>query len=295
MGPHGLVTSYLHRDRPPHARQAHRRAVRSLDEGRGRPAARTAGHERERAPGAGPGHDLPFTDRVIVTLVNLRFQLPQAALAELYQVDGQLPAGRAVRRRRAPLASIRALAPKGDRRMSANPRDNGGLLTRNLVLPGICSCGVGVPAPGAVDAEATRVLSAWLRDVLTADPGRFRMFGPDETQSNRLSHLFEATDHVMVAESNPTDELVSPDGRVMDVLSEHLCQGWLEGYLITGRHGLFNTYEAFAHVIDSMFNQHAKWIARCRDIPWRRPIASLNYLLTSHVWRQDRKARNAVV
>jgi phosphoketolase len=240
------------------------------------------GHERERAPGAGPGHDL-------------RFQLPQAALAELYQVDGQLPAGELFDADGAPLASIRALAPKGDRRMSANPRANGGLLTRNLVLPGICSCGVGVPAPGAVDAEATWVLSAWLRDVLTADPGRFRMFGPDETQSNRLSHLFEVTDHVMVAESNPTDEFVSPDGRVMDVLSEHLCQGWLEGYLLTGRHGLFNNDEAFAHVIDSMFNQHAKWIARCRDIPWRRPIASLNYLLTSHVWRQDRKARNAVV
>jgi xylulose-5-phosphate/fructose-6-phosphate phosphoketolase len=160
-------------------------------------------------------------------------------------------------------------------------------LARPLRRPALDPYAVAVSAPGASDAEATRVLSAYLRDVLTENPDRFRIFGPDETSSNRLSHLYEVTGHAFVGEIRPTDEDLSPDGRVMDVLSEHLCQGWLEGYLLTGRHGLFNTYEAFAHVVDSMFNQHAKWIAKCQEIPWRRPIPSLNYLLTSHVWRQD--------
>jgi xylulose-5-phosphate/fructose-6-phosphate phosphoketolase len=182
---------------------------------------------------------------------------------------------------------ISNLAPKGDRRMSANPKVNGGILTRDLVLPDIEPHAVKVTNPGAQNAEATRVLSAWLRDVLKANPDRFRVFGPDETSSNRLMHLFEATNHEFMGEILPTDEFLSNDGRIMDVLSEHLCQGWLEGYLLTGRHGLLNTYEAFAHVVDSMFNQHAKWITKCNEISWRRPIPSLNYLLTSHVWRQD--------
>jgi len=208
-------------------------------------------------------------------LAQLRDWLAKYRPNELFDADG------------APVATIRALAPSGDRRMSANPNANGGLLIKDLVLPDIAGYAVEVPRPGAVDAEATRVLSAWLRDVMTSNSDRFRVFGPDETQSNRLSHLFEVTDHTFVGDSLPTDEYVSPEGRVMDVLSEHLCQGWLEGYLLTGRHGLLDTYEAFAHVVDSMFNQHAKWVDKCREIPWRRPIASLNYLLTSHVWRQD--------
>jgi xylulose-5-phosphate/fructose-6-phosphate phosphoketolase len=187
----------------------------------------------------------------------------------------------------APVAEIRGLAPKGTRRMSANPHANGGILTKDLVLPDIISYAVPVEHPGSADAEATRVLSAWLRDVMVANPDRFRVFGPDETSSNRLMHLFDVTNHEFMGQILPTDEFIAPDGRVMDVLSEHLCQGWLEGYLLTGRHGLLNTYEAFAHVVDSMFNQHAKWITKCKEIPWRRPIPSLNYLLTSHVWRQD--------
>jgi xylulose-5-phosphate/fructose-6-phosphate phosphoketolase len=187
----------------------------------------------------------------------------------------------------APAADIRALAPIGDRRLSANPHANGGRFPRPLRRPEARAYGVALSAPGSVDAEATRVLSAYLRDVLVENPDRFRIFGPDETSSNRLSHLYEASSHAFVGEGLPTDEDLSPDGRIMDVLSEHLCQGWLEGYLLTGRHGVLNTYEAFAHVVDSMFNQHAKWVGKCREIPWRRPIPSLNYLLTSHVWRQD--------
>jgi xylulose-5-phosphate/fructose-6-phosphate phosphoketolase len=187
----------------------------------------------------------------------------------------------------APAADIRALAPVGDRRLSANPHTNGGRSPRPLRRPDVAAYGVTLSAPGSVDAEATRVLSAYLRDVLVENPDRFRIFGPDETSSNRLSHLYEVTEHTFFAERAPTDEDLGPDGRIMDVLSEHLCQGWLEGYLLTGRHGVLNTYEAFAHVVDSMFNQHAKWVGKCREIPWRRPIPSLNYLLTSHVWRQD--------
>jgi xylulose-5-phosphate/fructose-6-phosphate phosphoketolase len=179
------------------------------------------------------------------------------------------------------------LPPKRQRRMSANPHSNGGLLLRNLKLPDFRDYAVEVTKPGATFSEATRVLGAFLRDVMRRNPEIFRLFGPDETASNRLSAVFEATDRTFDAEILPTDEHLAPDGRVMEVLSEHLCQGWLEGYLLTGRHGLFNCYEAFIHIVDSMFNQHAKWLKVTREIPWRRPIASLNYLLSSHVWRQD--------
>jgi xylulose-5-phosphate/fructose-6-phosphate phosphoketolase len=182
---------------------------------------------------------------------------------------------------------IAALAPDGERRMSANPRANGGLLLRELELPDFREYSVEVPEPAKTTSEATRVLGAWLRDVTRANPDRFRIMGPDETASNRLQAVFEATNRVWEAEVVDTDDHLAPDGRVMEVLSEHLCQGWLEGYLLTGRHGLFNCYEAFIHIVDSMFNQHAKWLKVTREIPWRRPIASLNYLLSSHVWRQD--------
>ncbi len=181
------------------------------------------------------------------------------------------------------------MAPKGSRRMGANPHANGGMLLRDLRMPHFRDYAVDVPKPGAVRAEATRVLGRMLRDVmkLNQNSSNFRVFGPDETSSNRLDAIFEVTDRVSTAEILPTDEHVSPNGRVMEVLSEHMCQGWLEGYLLTGRHGLFSCYEAFIHIVDSMFNQHAKWLKVTREIPWRRPIASLNYLLTSHVWRQD--------
>ena len=179
------------------------------------------------------------------------------------------------------------LAPEGERRMSANPHANGGELLRDLVLPDFRDYAVEVPKPATVSSEATRVLGAFLRDVVARNPENFRLFGPDETASNRLDDVFEVTGRTWEAELAPTDEGLSPDGRVMEILSEHLCQGWLEGYLLTGRHGLFNCYEAFIHIVDSMFNQHAKWLKVTRHIPWRRPIASLNYLLSSHVWRQD--------
>jgi xylulose-5-phosphate/fructose-6-phosphate phosphoketolase len=182
---------------------------------------------------------------------------------------------------------LAALPPEGERRMSASPNANGGELLRDLVLPDFRDYAVEVPKPATTFSEATRVLGAFLRDVVARNPANFRLFGPDETASNRLADVFEATDKAWDAEIVPTDEHLSPDGRVMEVLSEHLCQGWLEGYLLTGRHGLFNCYEAFIHIVDSMFNQHAKWLKVTRGIPWRRPIASLNYLLSSHVWRQD--------
>jgi xylulose-5-phosphate/fructose-6-phosphate phosphoketolase len=184
-------------------------------------------------------------------------------------------------------AHLAALAPEGERRMGANPHANGGLLLRDLELPEFRQYGVDVPAPAATSSEATRVLGAWLRDVTAANPDTFRIMGPDETASNRLSAVFETTDRAWMAQRVEGDDHLAPDGRVMEVLSEHLCQGWLEGYLLTGRHGLFNCYEAFIHIVDSMFNQHAKWLKVTNDIPWRRPIASLNYLLSSHVWRQD--------
>ena len=184
---------------------------------------------------------------------------------------------------------LAALAPVGERRMGDNPHANGGLLLRDLRMPDFRAHAVTVPQPGGVEGEATRVMGGFLREVmrLNADRGNFRVFGPDETASNRLQDVFEVTNRASVAEILPGDDHVSPDGRVMEVLSEHLCQGWLEGYLLTGRHGLFSCYEAFIHIVDSMFNQHAKWLKTTRRIPWRRPIASLNYLLTSHVWRQD--------
>ncbi len=179
------------------------------------------------------------------------------------------------------------LSPHGYRRMGANPNANGGLLLRELDLPDFRAYAVDLSAPGKSVAEATRVLGSYLRDVIATNPDRFRLFGPDETASNRLNAVFEATDRAWDAEWLPGDDHLASGGRVMEVLSEHLCQGWLEGYLLTGRHGLFNSYEAFVHIVDSMFNQHAKWLKEMREIPWRRPIASLNYLLSSHVWRQD--------
>ncbi|MBV8990510.1 MAG: phosphoketolase family protein, partial [Solirubrobacterales bacterium] len=184
-------------------------------------------------------------------------------------------------------ADVTALAPAGDLRMSANPRANGGLLARELELPDFRRYAIEVAAPAAASSEATRVLGAWLRDVVRVNPDRFRIMGPDETASNRLGAVFEVTDRVWEAERLETDEHLAPNGRVMEVLSEHLCQGWLEGYVLTGRHGLFNCYEAFIHIVDSMFNQHAKWLKVTRQISWRAPIPSLNYLLSSHVWRQD--------
>jgi xylulose-5-phosphate/fructose-6-phosphate phosphoketolase len=187
----------------------------------------------------------------------------------------------------APRPELVAQAPAGDRRMGASPHANGGLLLRDLRLPDFRDYAVAVDAPAAGTSEPTRVLGGFLRDVMRANSETFRVFGPDETASNRLGALFEATDRTWMAETLPGDDHLAPDGRVMEVLSEHLCQGWLEGYLLTGRHGLFNCYEAFIHIIDSMFNQHAKWLKVTRGIPWRRPIASLNYLLSSHVWRQD--------
>jgi xylulose-5-phosphate/fructose-6-phosphate phosphoketolase len=182
---------------------------------------------------------------------------------------------------------LQALAPHGTRRMSANPHANGGLLLRDLVMPDFRDYAVPVDRPAAESSEATRVLGMFLRDIIVRNPDRFRLMGPDETVSNRLTAVFEETDRAWDAETLPTDDHLAVDGRVMEVLSEHLCQGWLEGYLLTGRHGLFNCYEAFIHIIDSMFNQHAKWLKTTRHIPWRAPIASLNYLLSSHVWRQD--------
>ena len=194
---------------------------------------------------------------------------------ELFDEDGRL------------VPELAELPPRGERRMSANPHANGGELMRDLVFPDFRDYAVEVPAPGTTFSEATRVLGAFLRDVVAANGNNFRLFGPDETASNRLDDVFEVTDKAWEAEIVPTDENLAPEGRVVEVLSEHLCQGWLEGYLLTGRHGLFNCYEAFVHIVDSMFNQHAKWLKVTREIPWRRPIASLNYLLSSHVWRQD--------
>ena len=197
---------------------------------------------------------------------------------ELFDEDGK------------PRPELTQLAPTGMRRMGANPHANGGLLLRDLEMPDFREYAVEVPHPGAVVAEATRVLGRLLRDVMTRNLDRrtFRVFGPDETASNRLDALFEVTDRTWVNDRLPEDEDLGPDGRVMEVLSEHTCQGWLEGYLLTGRHGFFSCYEAFIHIVDSMFNQHAKWLKVAgHEIPWRAPIASLNYLLTSHVWRQD--------
>ncbi|RFU37766.1 phosphoketolase family protein [Actinomadura logoneensis] len=194
---------------------------------------------------------------------------------ELFDEDGR------------PVEELRRFAPSGDRRMTANPHTNGGRLLRPLELPGIRPHAVPVDKYGTATAEATRVLGEYLRDVVAANPETFRIMGPDETASNRLGAVFDVTDRVFAGERLATDEHQAASGRVMEVLSEHLCQGWLEGYLLTGRHGLFNTYEAFTHIVDAMFNQHAKWLKVSRHLPWRAPVASLNYLLSSHVWRQD--------
>lgn len=188
------------------------------------------------------------------------------------------------------IPDLAELAPEGDRRMGANPHANGGMLLRDLILPDFRDYVVEIAKPGQAFAEATRIMGRFLRDVMKLNQGQrnFRVMGPDETASNRLHALFETTDRAWMAETLPEDEHLSTDGRVMEILSEHTCQGWLEGYLLTGRHGLFSCYEAFIHIVDSMFNQHAKWLkVTAKEIPWRRPIASLNYLLTSHVWRQD--------
>ncbi|GLQ53341.1 phosphoketolase family protein [Devosia nitrariae] len=196
---------------------------------------------------------------------------------ELFDADGR------------PHADLLTLAPTGQRRMGLNPHANGGLLKRELKLPDYKTLAVGVPAPGAPVAEATRVMGKYLAEVirLNADARNFRLMGPDETASNRLDAVFEVTDRVWMQDIEPFDTNLAADGRVMEILSEHLCQGWLEGYLLTGRHGFFSCYEAFIHIVDSMFNQHAKWLKVSRELGWRKPIASLNYLLTSHVWRQD--------
>jgi len=194
---------------------------------------------------------------------------------ELFDQDGRL------------VPELAELPPRGPRRMSANPHANGGELMQELVCPDFRRHAVEVPAPGTTFSEPTRVLGDWLEGVVAANPRNFRLFGPDETASNRLDAVFGATNKVWEEAIEPTDENLAPEGRVVEVLSEHQCQGWLEGYLLTGRHGLFNCYEAFIHIVDSMFNQHAKWLKVTRQIPWRRPIASLNYLLSSHVWRQD--------
>ena len=196
---------------------------------------------------------------------------------ELFDADGRL------------LPELGALAPQGERRMSANPHANGGLLLKALRLPDFRDYAVPVEKPGTTNAESTRILGTFLRDVMKKNEKQrnFRVVGPDETASNRLSALFDVTDRTWVAQHLPEDDHLAPDGRVMEILSEHTCQGWLEGYLLTGRHGFFSCYEAFIHLIDSMFNQHSKWLKVTRHISWRRPVASLNYLLTSHVWRQD--------
>jgi xylulose-5-phosphate/fructose-6-phosphate phosphoketolase len=185
------------------------------------------------------------------------------------------------------VSELSALPPKSHRRMSANPHSNGGLLLRDLTLPEFRDYGVLVDKPGVTSSEATRVLGGFLRDVMSRNPSQFRLFGPDEVASNRLQAVFEVTDRQWEAERLSTDDHLAPEGRVAEVLSEHQCQGWLEGYLLTGRHGIFTSYEAFIHIVDSMFNQHAKWLKTTNHIPWRRPLASLNYLLSSHVWRQD--------
>jgi xylulose-5-phosphate/fructose-6-phosphate phosphoketolase len=186
------------------------------------------------------------------------------------------------------ISELAELAPKGERRMGANPHANGGLLLHDLIMPDFRNYAVNVPAPGSVEAADTHVLGEFLRDVvnLNRKQRNFRIFGPDETLSNRLNAVFEVTNRQWVARMKDNDEFLAPEGRVAEMLSEHQCEGWLEGYLLTGRHGLFNCYEGFIHIVDSMFNQHAKWLKVCAGLPWRKDIASLNYLLASHVWQQ---------
>ena len=222
-------------------------------------------------------HQVPVTDlqskpeHVKILEVWMRSYRPQ----ELFDEHGGL------------IPELKALAPQGTRRMGANPHSNGGLLLKDLALPDFRAYALDVKKPGQMVGEATRELGKFLRDIVKSNPRNFRLMGPDETASNRLDAVFEVTNREWVAGTVPGDDHLAPDGRVMEVLSENMCQGWLEGYLLTGRHGLFNCYEAFVHIVDSMFNQHAKWIKEAGSVPWRRPIASLNYLLSSHVWRQD--------
>jgi len=230
-----------------------------------------------KTEGSWRSHQVPFTLEKPAHLGLLEDWMRGYRPDELFDEAGRLR------------ADISALAPDGTRRMSANPHANGGALMHPLCLPGIADYAVAVERPGAVSAESTAVLGAWLRDTMRANEAsrNFRVFGPDETASNRLQAVFEASDRTWEEPTFPYDDHLARNGRVMEILSEHTCQGWLEGYLLTGRHGLFSCYEAFIHIIDSMFNQHAKWLKTAREVPWRRPIASLNYLLTSHVWRQD--------
>ena len=221
-------------------------------------------------------HQVPVDDMTNPEHLRILDQWLHSYRAEdLFDADGAL------------VPDLAALPPKGQRRMSANPHANGGELMQDLRLPDFRDYAVKVERPGTTFDEATKVLGKFLRDVIARNPHNFRLMGPDETASNRLTAVFEATNRDWLAETLPTDDHLSPDGRVMEVLSEHLCQGWLEGYLLTGRHGLFNTYEAFTHIVDAMFNQHAKWLEVTNRLSWRRPIASFNYLLSSHVWRQD--------
>jgi xylulose-5-phosphate/fructose-6-phosphate phosphoketolase len=229
------------------------------------------------AEGSFRSHQVPISDPRTnpAHLEQLEAWLRSYRPEELFDPDGAVA------------ADIAAFAPDSDRRMSANPVANGGLLLRELDLPDYRDYAVEVSRPAQRTSEPTRVLGGFLRDVMRRNPTEFRVMGPDETASNRLGALFDVTDRAWNAERLPTDDHLSPDGRVMEMLSEHACQGWLEGYLLTGRHGLFNCYEAFIHIVDAMFNQHAKWLKVTRQIPWRRPIASFNYLLSSHVWRQD--------
>ncbi len=222
-------------------------------------------------------HQVPFTMEKPEHLALLEEWMRSYVPEELFDESGRLR------------PQIAALAPAGDRRMSANPHANGGVLMRPLRMPDFINYAVQVKQPGETLAESTRIMGQFLRDVMrnNATSRNFRVFGPDETNSNRLNALFEVTNRAWEAATIPEDDHLAPDGRVMEILSEHTCQGWLEGYLLTGRHGLFSCYEAFIHIVDSMVNQHAKWLKSSRAIAWRRPIASLNYLLTSHVWRQD--------
>jgi xylulose-5-phosphate/fructose-6-phosphate phosphoketolase len=231
----------------------------------------------EQVEGTFRAHQIPLAD-VRTNQEHLRMLeewLASYRPRELFDEEGRL------------VASLRQMAPAGDRRMSANPHANGGLLLRDLVLPDFRDYAVELERHGMPQVEATRVLGRFLRDVIAANPTSFRLFGPDETNSNRLNAVFEVTDRAFWGDILPGDDHLAHSGRVMEVLSEHLCQGWLEGYILTGRHGLFNSYEAFIHIVDSMFNQHAKWLKESHEVAWRRPIASLNYLLSSHVWRQD--------
>ncbi|MCW5661694.1 MAG: phosphoketolase family protein [Burkholderiaceae bacterium] len=231
------------------------------------------------AEGSWRSHQVPFSDigSNPAHLQLLEQWMRSYRPEELFDADGR------------PVPQLRTLAPQGAKRMGANPVANGGVLLKDLRLPEFRDFALDVSRPGGVTGEATRVMGGFLRDVMRMNAGarNFRVFGPDETASNRLGALFEATGTAWMAQTLPTDEHLARDGRVMEILSEHTCQGWLEGYLLTGRHGLFSCYEAFIHIVDSMFNQHAKWLKVANDIAWRRPIASLNILLTSHVWRQD--------